>query len=217
MTGVFRRRADAQRQVDALGDQIRAAVVEQKQNADVRITFREPGHQRQQMMSSKGRRGPDPNDAARPLDEFARTGADLLIAVEQQLGLAQRMGARLGEADMLGRAIEEFGAERLFEPSDVFGRGRFRHAQPARRAREAAVAGDLNEYLDAAKAVHRCSPVSKIETISLPILYWPGLLSGSTYRKNDGKQWEISPDAVGDANKEGCGWDFRNNRHMVDT
>src|SRR3974390_745624 len=119
------------------------------------------------MLSSKRGGCTAPAPAARRLDQLAGPGADLLIAFENHLPLAQRMRAGLGEADILGRAVKQLCAERPFEPGHVFRDCCFGNAQSTRGAGEAAIASDLDEYLDATKTIHRYAPVSIFETIKV--------------------------------------------------
>src|SRR5258708_2713775 len=147
-------RADADRQIEALLDQIDHAIGERHIEAHLWMTREKFGDRRRDMVHAEIYRGGEPDGAAR---HYRRARSLLLCLGEigEQLHRALVEGAAaLRQAYAPRGAIEKARLQMTLELGDMPGRGGGRQAQAVRRPGEAARFKDLGEDLNGAEAVH---------------------------------------------------------------
>jgi len=93
----------------------------------------------------------DQDPAALQVAQVAHRAFRLLRQAHQPLGVIQQHPARLRQLAVLGRAVEQPLAEVLLQPADRLAHGGLRSVQPGRGAREAALGGDGQKYLEFSK------------------------------------------------------------------
>ena len=70
------------------------------------------------------------------------------IAVQEALGADEEIGARFGEREMAGRALQELHAEALLEAPQLDAEGGLRDPEPRGGPRQAALVGDRPEVAE---------------------------------------------------------------------
>ncbi len=112
-------RPDAQRHVDAFGDQVDDAIVEAQVQLDQRVAPRELGQGREQQVTSERYRHVHPQFALRLGARVAQRFLRVAQFLEDAARAAQELGAFGGQRDPARRPVEQACAEVLFERGDV--------------------------------------------------------------------------------------------------
>jgi hypothetical protein len=121
--------SEAQRDVDALLGQVDVAVGHGEHHADVRIALHELGQQPGQVRVPEGHRGAHAQGAGGQGVDGARLFRHAQRVLEDR-------PAGLGQAQLPGRAVQESGVQRFFEPRHRLADVRFRPSHAARRLRK---------------------------------------------------------------------------------
>ena len=148
-------RADPDREVVALGDQLDEPVLEHHVDVDLRVGAEEGRHRRRHLPDPEGDRRRDPQRALRRRLHRGHHAVGLPGLRQHRAGPVVVGEPDLGRADPPRRAVEEPHRQPRLERGDMLGDRRLRQAELARRLGEAAVVDDLHESLHLGKAVHR--------------------------------------------------------------
>ena len=148
-------RAAADGDVEALAEDVGETVIERQRDPDVRIALREIRDEGRDPSSSDRRRRRNSEIAAR----VARAVPDALLeranALENPSCLRRIFASRVGQRLAPRRPQREPDVKPPLEPRDRVRHNRGRDAEPPRRSREAALAGDDDERLHVFNGAHR--------------------------------------------------------------
>jgi hypothetical protein len=152
---VFRaERADADRQVEPLLEEVDGPVRQRHVDAHVAMAREELGDRGRHVADAERDRGGEPDRAAR-LDGRLRGLLLGFVEVGEQLdGPLVEQPPALGQADPARRALQEPRLQMRLELGDLARRGGRGNTQPLGGAGEAAQFDDLGERPDGGKAVH---------------------------------------------------------------
>ena len=140
--------AEADRQIDAVRDEVHRAVGDVELHLHLRIALREGGHQRRNRRAPETERCIHPQQAARH-GARARYGFFHLVQVGQDARRVVQIGFALGrEAAGARGAVHEPHAKTLFELRQALGGGRRREVERACRGAQAAVAGQQHKEFE---------------------------------------------------------------------
>ena len=146
--------ADAQRHVDALGDEVHDPVVQPQVEFDRRVAPRELGQRRQQQVATEGHRHVHAQPALRLRARAPQRFLGVRELVEDAARALQVVAALGGEADLARRAVEQPRAEVLLERRDVGAGRRTRDVEFVGGLGEGAAFGHAGEDADGGQLVH---------------------------------------------------------------
>lgn len=169
--------ATAQGQVDAFGDQVLAAVLQEQFQAQVRITLEKSRNGRGQAGEGEGQRGVDPQQAAGALLHRSERGVGGLEIVEDALQALPVDFAGLGQAHVAGGAIDQAHLEVRFQLGDVLAHGGRREIHLPGRGGEAAIRGHGAEDLEGGEVIHGDNSLSVINESGIKALSTRGVLA----------------------------------------
>ncbi|MNE18244.1 hypothetical protein D3C80_1112660 [compost metagenome] len=145
---------DADRQVDALLDQVQLPVAEVHRQPDLRVGLGELQQQRHQPAQTVGKGQTDAQRAARGQTLLHHPGLGLLHQFENHPALFQIAAARRGQRQPPRAAHHQLAAQVLFQRGDLPGDHRAVHAELVGGRREAAQLGDADEQLHGIESIH---------------------------------------------------------------
>ena len=149
----IRQLAEADRQIDALFDQIDIVVVQAQVDRDVGIGDEIIGDRRRQLMRAERHRRGHPEQAARRGLKVAGGAFGVFHFIEDAQAALIVILPDLGGADAARRAIEQPHAEPFLERADMFAHHGRRHIEVPSRRGKARGLDDFGEYRHSDEAI----------------------------------------------------------------